>query len=198
MIKTSGKFKGKDYYHAELKITFDRIFGGIGWPGERPGFVVILGEKKIDRETHRFILAEASCDNFGGLLKDALKLQRELKVTNWYTRHVPGSEEYLSVFDSKAFEMGKPGFGYIDDAPGIDDKIQMGVELIKDNVLPGNKTLHFFTDSSLPAELQGLPSQVYKLTNLDYPAVAALGYVLSYMEEFANPEPYVLRPNSAY
>ncbi len=107
-----------------------------------------------------------------------------------HSRYVPGAEEYLAIFNSKAFHAGKQIFDSIEDAQGVDDKIQMNIEVIKNNVIPSNKRLHFFSDSALPAELQGLPNPTYKLTNLDYPAVAALGAVLSYMEEFPLKKPY--------
>ena len=198
MITISGKYKGKEYFHANRRVEFDRIGGGVGWPGEKPGSIVILGETEISNKMHRFVLAEAVCGSFGEILKDVAKLRRRLKVDSWHSRHVPGSEEYLSIYNAKAFKEGKPLFEFDDDAPDLNDKIQMNVELIRDNVVSGNKLLHFFNDSMLPSELQGLPEQTYRLTNLDYPAIAALGYILFHMEEFAIPAPYVRRPNAAY
>ena len=197
MIKISEKFRGKDYFHADQKLTFDRIKGGIGWPGELEGAVVILGEATLHDTVHRFVLAEAYFQNYGDLTSAVMKLQQELDVSEWYGRHVPGSEEYLSIFNRGAFNKGKPSLN-ITDPPGVDDRLQFQVELIKDSVKADDKRLHFFEDSSLPAVLQGLPTKLYMLTNLENPPVAALGAVLSSLEEFPARSGYVERPSAPY
>ena len=199
MIKISTKYKGKHYYHADRKIIFDRVCGAIGWPGERQGFAVVVGEKDMGRNgINRFILAEATAKSFGELLSDCLKIQKRMELKRWETVFVPGAEKYIDIFNAKAFEKGTDRIASVDEPLEANEYIQMSVELILDAVRSGNKNLHFFKDSSLPADLQSLPSNTSKLKIVEYPSVAALGFVISYMEEFKKPSPYVVRENAPY
>ena len=197
-IKKSSNYHGDEYHFAGAEVNFSRIVAGIGWPGDRPGGIVVLGASKIYEINHYFVLAEAISDNYGKLLAAGLSLQSEMETEDTYGRHVKGSEEYLSIADNKAFLNGKPYLRYAD-APGIDDKIQLQIEMIRDHTRVHGKTLHLFHDSSLPSELLGLPDVTYQLKNTDYPLTAALGYALSALVEFDGfNTPYTPRPNAPF
>ena len=180
MIKRSSKFQGKDYYHEKRHVSFVRIWGGIGWPGDQPGALVVIGEEDYFNVPHWYILAEASSNRMDELIRAANKLTGEFSVDCWYGRHAGGSEEFLKLKNYHAFDVGTRQLD-VYEAPGPkgDEKIMFHVNVILDCVSPEPKTLHFFNDSSLPAELQGLPNQLHRLTNIECPAVAALGYVVS-------------------
>ncbi len=198
MIKISTKYKGKKYYHADRYTTFDRIIGAIAWPGERPGFVVVVGETTLGREINRFILAESMTGSFGELLADAVKLQQRFDLDRWNTVFVPGAQQYIDIFNRKAFDSNGVKVMSCQEPMEPNDYIQMSIELILDSVKSGQKNLHFFGDSSLPAELQGLPTNTSKLKIIDYPAVAALGYAIAYLDEFKKLAPYVERESLPY
>lgn len=199
MIKISSKFKKKKYYHAERLITFDRVCGALAWPGDKKGFVVIVGESKIfSGGLNRFILAESMRGSFGELLADAVKLQQRFDIKRWHSINVPGSENYTDIFNRKAFDAGEVRLVQIDEPMDANDYIQVSTELIDDGLRVGNKTLHFFKDSVLPAELQNFPTITNKLKITDFPAIAALGYAISYLDEFKAPAAYVPRANYAY
>jgi hypothetical protein len=186
MIKISSNFKGKKYFHNDEEVYFRRVWGGISWPGEKAGTVVVLGEKNSFGKAHRYVLAEARSGSPAELIVAANKLTENLEVGEWFGRHVEGSKEFLNQKNSQAFSSRKREL-YITDAPGpIDNTISYHINTIHDCLQP--KTLHFFQDSSLPADLKKLPDIVYGLTNIEYPATAALGYVLAALVE--NP-PYV-------
>jgi len=159
----------------------------------------VIGESRVfNGELNRFILAESSRGNFGDLLRDAVKLQQRFELKRWHSVHVPGSENYVDIFNKKQFEAGAHRLAFIDEPLESNDYLQVSVELILDTVMSGNKTLHFFGDSMLPAELQSLPTFTSKLKITEFPAVAALGYVIAYMEEYTKPDVYMGRENSAY
>ena len=198
MINISSKYQGKKFIHAARPVTFDRIEGGIGWTADRPGFIVIVGETVIDRELNRFILAESQRTTMGDLLRDAIKLQQRFDLKRWHSVQLPNVERYIDIFNKKQFDKGDARLKPIDEPLESNDYIQVSIELILDSVRTGNKTLHFFMDSALPAELQSLPKVTRKLKIHEFPAVAALGYVVAYMDEFSKPEPYIFRENSPY
>ncbi len=198
MIKISSKYEGKHYIHAARKTTFDRVDGGIGWNADQPGFIVIVGETIIDRQLNRFILAETQCNTMGDLLRDAIKLQQRFKLKRWHSVSLPNIERYVDIFNKKQFDKGEQRLLPLDEPLEANDYIQVSIELILDSVQTGSKTLHFFKDSSLPAQLQALPSVTRQLKIHEYPAVAALGYVISYFDEYSKPEPYQYRENAPY
>ena len=200
-IKISTKYNSNnDYIHAGKRITFDRTEGGIGWSGgDKHSFLIVIGEKTINRLPTRFILAESSCSTFGQLLKNAVTLQKKLGVKRWHTKYVNGAESYVRAFNTKSFKLGDPKVGRIDEPLDANDKIHMMIEMVKDGAgASGEKTLYFFEDSSLPSELKSLPTETGKMKNVDAPAVSALGYVLRYLDEYVAPVPYVTRENSPY
>lgn len=198
MIKISSKYRNNQYYHAGRRVHFERIHGGLGWNADKPGFIVIIGEAEVGKELNRFVLAEASCHSFDELLSDAIKLQARLDVERYHTKFLDGTENYLDIFNHKRFSKGQPRLMHIEEPLDSNKYIHANVEMILDSVRSGNKTLHFFGESMLPAELQSLPSNTSKTKIEDYPAVTALGCVISFMDEFVKPAGYVYRENNAY
>lgn len=182
MIKRSGKFDGKIYKHNDRVIRFQRVYGGLAWPGTDKGWLVVIGEEEHYADRHMYLLAEAYCDTADELITLANRITPELDVSQWYGRHVGGTREYLDHKNSQAFNAGKRNLS-VYEAPGPenDDKLLFHVNILLDCVKPESKGLHFFEDSSLPAKLQGVQGQIHQMTCIDHPAVAALGYVVSEM-----------------
>ena len=122
MLKKSTNYKGKKYYLGDEEIKFRRVWGGIGWPGDKEGSVVVLGEEDSFNETHWYVLAEGRSSSMGELITMANKLTTEVNVTDWFSKHAGGSEEILNQKNTAAFK--KRGRGLIvADAPGLDDKL---------------------------------------------------------------------------
>jgi hypothetical protein len=66
-------------------IKYRRIYGGISWPGKRPGFIVIVGELKQPR-AHKFVLLDESEDfDVQELIKVAEALDFYFKPERWFT-----------------------------------------------------------------------------------------------------------------
>lgn len=201
MIKRNTKFKNGIYHHESYDVRFLRIWAGIAWPGDEPGEVVVVGEMISFGNPQRYLLAEASCNTMGELINAAATLTGEMCIKSWWARHTEESKSYIRIRNKEAFRTGTVRLS-ISEAPGTGDKLAGHLNLILDSVRPKEKNLHFFSDSSLPAKLQGLPPQLYRLTCIEHPAVAALGYVVSAMvhhrHERINPADLIPEPLPDY
>jgi len=177
----------------EPEHEYRRIVGGIGWEGKRPGFSVVLGEdfKTDDAGIHHlFILKEYESSDTVDLLKRCLIFTRHYKVKPW------------SADTENKIEMGfldklNKGINYrfqllIDKGPFSDDPRAFDYCLkIIEKVLSPHKTLHFGEESSIPAYLQEInPENQDSLRVDNYPAIAALGYAVGYLNTYEPTEPF--------
>lgn len=180
MIKRSSKFENGSYRHNERIIRFQRIFGGIAWPGNEPGALIVLGEEDYYDDRHWYLLAEGRYETADDLIEAATRLGPEMDIDRWLGRHGNGTKEYLNFKNRQAHDGGRRVL-YVGEAPGpeADPGLLFHINIILDCVKPERKKLHFFGESSLPAELQSVQGNLHQVTNIDHPAVAALGYVLS-------------------
>jgi hypothetical protein len=172
----------------ENKLEYGRIVLGFGWPAERAGYVVAIGEEPhpmIRRKIHKLHFEEEIeewdlgdlLDCWADLVKkygDAQTYGRRDKdymgnIWSWNDRH-PGSE--LSIWTAPHSKEGKIGY-----------HIHILVERLK------NGTLILPKDSIVWNQLRDAErGQTHLATDAQFPAVAALGYVVAGLDRNP-PEP---------
>jgi hypothetical protein len=169
---------------------YGRIFGGIAWPGLRPGFGVILGElKNIDENTGErmiHVLSEFESGDIPSLLKTAAAHDSYYFPDKWFGD--PGQLAARSFIRALNDELtSRPNINErqkplnISYAPFVGDEsvFELYLTTIHNCLRPDAKILHFGRESVLPGYLMELTHEkVFKGTARDYPAVFALGAAL--------------------
>ena len=188
--KRSSALSGAEWYETdeETPRVFRRIVGGVSWPhGERPGFVVVLGEdltRDIEFDIrHVRILAEYR--EYLGLtfmepqpiLSCMADLRKDLCVRPFYGRVGPW-QKVISDYNRDAAKQRLPTVSLHAPPGSLDFEYHAG--LLRRRVL-NQKTLHF-GPSVLPQRLALLPADVRGLTHDNHPEIGALFYALAGMD----------------
>ena len=77
---TGERYTRKPTYYRNIQtgVEYCHIAGGIGWPGQKPGFIVILAVIKTEGKNPSFhVLEELELDSINGLLKTCLPLREK-------------------------------------------------------------------------------------------------------------------------
>lgn len=181
----------RDYYRDIINAReYRRIVGGVGWPaGEQPGFLCVIAENdNIDRRLklrHYWILTEYESKDMEKLIKRMYDVQNRYLIDPWYgdTYNIL-MMHFVDKFNNRLTKQ-KKGI-YLAEAPFVGEahNLRLYAHQIKTRTLSVKKSLHFGSQSQIPGQLSGLsPDDVQKKKAEDYPAIAALGYVLSGIEE---------------
>jgi hypothetical protein len=173
-----------------MNFEFNRILGGIGWAGNnKPGSGVVVGEDAFPeiggRIYHCHLLAETEDNDTGQLLRKCAEMKARFKAGEFYGRYDEANMNFLTFWNRDARDRRLPEF-HIYPAPASEDgKIGYHLNLLRDRLRSGRKTLHFSKQSKLPGYLRELPTNgAATLTDSQYPAVAALAYVVSVLTIF--------------
>ena len=181
----------KETYYASQKQDqqyreYRRILGGMAWPyGIKPGFSVVIGEDRYKDRTvnkrHYHLLAEYESTDSMELIKKCFEMQGQYCVSFWYghTKNEPMMEFVFEL--NKKRKKDEKGF-YLSEAPHLEDPhaLEFYVDTIKQRTIGTHKTLHLTEESRLPTYLMELTSdQMSKVRAETFPAIAALGYVIS-------------------
>ncbi len=180
--RRSSRFNDQnEYIFHDRRLSFHRIWGGFAWPGDKPGFAVIVGEtlEKGPGGYGRHVLAEVESFHANELVAGAIKLKEESGANNFWGRNDEADTAYLTMYNKRSYESGLPYFDVLSANGPEDDSIVYQVNVLRDCLEPKKKSLFMFAESVLPGYLLELPQNVHQLTNVQYPAVAALGYVVS-------------------
>lgn len=188
-ITTPMGTKKKYFYDPQKPAEYRRIVGGIAWPAEKDGFIIVTGEDYHEDPTlklrHYRLMDEFEGDNISRLIKKLYDYQNIYKVQNWYG---DPDNEMMMKFISK-FNQGlgprKRGV-YISEALFVNDahNFKYYAPQIKKLISKSAKSLHFGQSSQLPGRLSGLTSiDVDKAKISDYPSIAALGYSIAGLSE---------------
>ena len=167
-------------------IEIGRRVGGIGWPGDQPGFVVVLGEEKYpyyDRKTYRYcLLDEAEENDLSKLIDRCLDFKKKTPWLQFVARRDADSLRYLRM---RANGTGNGLISMIRPAPHSETGlISYHINLLKSSLISEKKTLFLNEKSKLSSCLMAVPSVgIDKITDGQFPAVAALGYALAVLIE---------------
>ena len=169
---------------------YRRVVGGVAWPyKEQQGFLCVIGES--DHVTHRmrtrfnYLLAESQINEIDKLIKQMYDIQNKYLVQTWYsdTENLT-MMHFVDKFNEK-LPRGKKGI-YITDAAFMDDShnLRLYNHLIRSQTIPSKKKLYFGDQSRIPSQLNEIsPDDTQTKKAECFPVVAALGYVLSGLDE---------------
>ncbi len=178
------------YFDTTNIKEYRRIVGGTGWPsGDNPGFICVAGEdvNKITRLKTRkcWLLAEFESSDIEKLVKRMYDLQNKYLIETWYSDTENAlMMHFVDRFNRKLSKKKKDVC--ISEAPFIGEahNLRVYAHQIKGRVSPAKKTLQFGGNSRIPGVISGLsPDDVQKKKAEDYPAIAALGYIISGLDE---------------
>jgi len=180
----------KEYYaQVEPYFEYRRIIGGIAFPAESTGYIVVVGEdyhKDFTLKLRHFrLLDEYEGNDVQALIKKLYDFQNTYKVQNWYG---DSNNEMMMKFISKfnrSLGRRKKGI-YVSEAAFVNDahNFKYYAPQIKKLIGKGTKVLHFGANSQLPGKLSALTAiDVDKAKISNYPGIAALGYAVTGLSE---------------
>lgn len=179
---------GRYHFHdKETKAKYARIIGGLGWPGIKPAFAVVLGEDFDEDPSlkirHLRVFSEIEEGNIERLFQKCLEARDRYQVEDFYgnTENKP-MIDFLWAFNRKL----EDGFFQLSLglAPFPED-LSYHAWVIRERIEQGKRSLHLPEGSLLKGYLMELgKEQVLKSNILDYPAIAALGYALSHIKTY--------------
>jgi hypothetical protein len=169
-----------DAYHPGLEIHFSRITAGIGWPDEKPGAIVVLGEQLVlpAREAPNIHwLAEFESFDLGELLQKAVEFKNDLKVQTFYAGASDATNDFTRYFNQSA-RRNRTHEIHIHRPPNfkMDGCIGYHINLLKEILRSESKRLLLGAQSRLPGLLQEMPNAVTRIAEKDFPMMTALAY----------------------
>jgi hypothetical protein len=167
------------------KADFGRIVCGIGWPAEQPGYAVFIGEEKFPavgtRVYHAHLLTElVDVLDAAELIRKCARLAAEYGVQVVSGRRHQPMIQLLNVLNAGAHDRHMPELRVVGEPHSENGGlIEFHLNLIRDRLSPNSKTLHGVEGTRLAAHLAECSvDKVHTATDLEYPAIAALGYAV--------------------
>ena len=179
-------------YYTDEKRTYRRVVGGIAWPGNSPGFGVVVGEDMTPpvgvKDPYLYLLGEVEGPDVHTLFKRCVELAVKYHASCFYGRYDQAMVNSLNLWNRNAREQGTGVLSFDSALFSKEGEISYHLNAIRGLLLPERKMLHL-TDvvesPQLPAYIQALPPNIYATaTDIEYPAVAALGYAVTLLVEF--------------
>lgn len=169
------------YQDQRNKKKYTRIAGGIGWPGIRPGFLVVVAEEFqltpfLPNMIH--ILEEFESDDIDVLLKRCLELNEKYLSEYWHASDKDkASMEYVSLFNRELTRKVRVW-------PAIE--FGLSLNIVRRRMQRENETLILGEQGQLlRSYLLEIPQDaVINGKHEMYPAVSALGAVVSAFDLF--------------
>ena len=188
MIKKIEDRDGRSFFQdEETKVKYARVVGGLGWPGIKPAFAVVIGEDFIEDPSlkirHLRVFTEIEDEDLENLFQKCLEARDRYQVEDFFvnTDNQP-MMEFLYDFNRKLkdgiFNLG------LSLAP-FPEELGYHARIIHGRIQQGERSLHFPENSLLKGYLMELGKEhALKADILDFPAIAALGYVLSHIKSY--------------
>lgn len=168
----------------ETGAKYGRIIGGFGWPGTKPGFVVVVAEDLIEEPSLKIriarVLAEIEDQSVESLFQKCLDLRERYQVEDFYgnTENRP-MMEFLYDFNRDHKDMNPL---WLRLAPFPED-FPYHVHVIEGRLNQDKKTLYLGEKSILRGHLMELsPEEIMRASMWDHPSIAALGYAVSHLK----------------
>ena len=171
---------------ARTKREYQRIVGGMMWPGSKPGYCVVLGQARFKNPQTKlpdiWTVAEHEEDDVTELLRTCALWTKEYCCEKWYGHPADyGMMRILHRFNEK--RPHKP----LSIIPALGEEeereLEFYVNLIRIATSTNCKVLQF-NESKLPQKMFEMDPDSIKKKCEEYPAVSALGFALCAMEMF--------------
>ena len=166
------------------KKKFTRIVGGLGWPGVNLGFALVVAEN-FDEDPflkirHLRVLAEAENKSLETLFQKCLDLRERYCVQNFYANTEDKSMmELLYYYNQDLKDISSLSLCLA----SFPEDLGYHMRIVEEYLVKGKRILQFEEESILPSYLLELsPEEALRGSIYDFPAVAALGYAVSYFK----------------
>ena len=180
------------FFDEDKGIYYGWVVGGLVWPSENPGAVVIVGQEDVWRPPRpAYVLAEFEEKTIGDLIKRCAHLAKDFCTEDFYGRQDPTCLRYVDQHNAEARQKRMKRFNF-NPAPSCDLPMDYHFNLLRDRLTPGKKTIHFPDGSQLKGQLLSVPESHVIAEDSHYPLVSALGYCVSALMEsegFDNHQP---------
>lgn len=170
------KYKGKE-------IPLKRYLGGFAWPGEKPGYAVVIGETLYppgdNRDLHYLVMGEFEDHDINNLITRCTNTVIVNQNLQFCGRYDSVNYKYLDMWNHKMRKPGELEFDLLSaENSQPDGSIQYHINVLLDRL--GKGTLHFARED---CKLKGYLNEVQttgiaSATDIEFPAVAALGYAV--------------------
>lgn len=167
---------------------YQRVVGSFAWSNTRPGVAVVVGEEHIEDKgvgyKHLHVLDEIESDDVLSFYDECVKKQIEYSPVCWVYGCWSQIAETFRRQNTKNAKKSRPQLNlYPMDEKNDTNQVEVFVNLIRQRVKPDRKSLHFAKSSFLPQRIMGMTSDDlinHKLS--DYPELAAIGFIISYLD----------------
>ena len=171
----------------ETKVNYARVVGGLGWPGIKPAFAVVIGEDFIEDSSlkirHLRVFSEIEEDNIERFFQKCFEARERYQVEDFYGNI--GNKPMMQFLWDYNRSLKEGVFDLRLGLASFPEDLVYHAWVIRDRIEQGERSLHLPENSLLKGYLMELgKEQVLKANILDYPAVAALGYALSYIKSY--------------
>ena len=175
--------------YQDNRREYGRVFGGVVFPGERPGFAVVLGEDRLpiigNRHVyHQYLLGEFEAINHHDLLEACIELSSHFNVDYFFWRFSQTHENLLQLWNRQQRQMGKPEILiYQADFSMDDGNIEQIMAILRNRLRADNKLLDLTPQSKLNGYFGEFPTAaIATAKDFEYPAISALGYASATLE----------------
>jgi hypothetical protein len=190
--KETGPPKSRFFFEdSETKMKYRRIVVGLALPGVRPGFIAVVAEELKKDPTLQVriyrLLAEAEDPDINALFRKGVDSRGIFKVQEF----LGNSEnkplmDILRLFNNGLMEKYIPGLN-LSPAPYIKEEgsFYYYANMVRTHLKQDRKNLYLGEGSKVARCLQALPpEEILKASSLDFPAIAALGYAVAYLDSW--------------
>jgi len=161
---------------------FSNIVGGLVWPSQNPGAVVVLAQEDAFRPPRpAHVLSEFEENTIGDLIRRCSYLTTEFCVQDYYGRPDPTCLRYIDQFNAEANQNRMKRFDF-KSAPSHDLPMDYHFNVLRDRLTPGKKTIHFTGESQLKGQLLAVPEDLIT-EDSHYPLVSALAWCVAALTE---------------
>lgn len=188
------------YENTTTGDMFFALSGGFCWPGEKPGFAVVLGIQETENKTKPLfkVLDELEEKDISVLVRGTFELWEKWGKNcatipwQWYGNPEVGFNQFLVQFGR---EKGKGGYHLVY-PPHWEEKNVFEIYCKTIYSIARQRRLHVGQNHRLRAAIDVISDRnTYKDNLEDHPAIAALGMVLTWMVEY---EPWKLEDDHLY
>jgi hypothetical protein len=170
------------YLDEEKDLFYGWIVGGLVWPSENPGAVVVVGQEDVWRPPRpAHVLAEFEDTTIGDLLRRCSTLTNDFEVSDFYGSPDPTFLRYVDQFNNEAHETRMKRFNFRR-APSCELPMDYHFNILRDRLTPGRKSIHFPEGSQLKGQLLAVPENQIK-EDSRHPLVSALAYCIAALVE---------------
>ncbi len=179
----------RQYLHKRLGLVFGRIFGGIVFPSDKPGAVVICGENSekdmLLKKRHIHSLCEIEAESNQALFRKCVELAIKYQVDGFYGCQSEQQRRVLTVFNEEA-RRARTQELHIKRAPLIEDDLLIGhfIQILINRLDHSEKSLHLAETPKLQSQLLKIPADISSVKVSDFPLTSSLAIAVGTLDTY--------------